>query len=825
MLKPVNLCRPNLNTMRRFLPFILLLCAAITNAQQSTKLDLRTALKLQKGQLEGSNVSLLVKGNLTDLKKLTAEVGGIYKYGHGSIASVSIPATKLNIFQANPAVLQIENASVKGTTLMDTARLRNNIDSIHMGYSPLVNSLKGTGVVVGIIDGGIYWQHGDFRNPADNTTRIRYIWDQEVNLTPTRPQPYNYGSDWNWLDIDLGNCGHVPPLNDFGHGTCVAGIAAGNSHSLAGTPYAGTMTGVAPESDIIAVRIKNDDNFTTNVADAVDYIFKKADALGKPCVINTSIGTYYGSHDGGDLATQMIETLLDERSGRVLVAAGGNAGHIPHHLAYDIPADSAYTFFKYNSASQDAYFDLWADTATFNNAYFTVGCNDAFGSDLGRLGYYMAAPILGVLVDTMLYSSSNTALGRVYMLAQLQEGKYHVEFLIENISNSQHLWRLQTQGSGRFDLWSSAALTGSADMTSTLQNIPIQFTNYRHPDSLKTIVSSWQCSDKVITVGNYSNRAGYLDRDSNYQDMTIAPYNETIGKRFATSSFGPTRDNRLKPDIMATGSTTVCTGDSTYIALAVSATNRVKVSITKKHVRNGGTSMASPIVAGVAALYLQKRPNATYQEVKDAITNTARKDNFTGSTDNPEYGHGKINGFAAVTYAGFIYGTTDTACINYNPAANVDTGGCQLKVYGVMDTACLNYNASANTNAGVCLTKIYGCTDPAALNYDSTANIENSTCQYPNVGINEVNASNIKLSIMPNPFNSQTTFNMVNNGYNFTKGSIRIVNQLGAIADEISIGNTTATYNYSNTKLAAGVYFYTLILDGKRAKTGKLIVE
>lgn len=811
--------------MRTFLPLLCLLLFIGANAQQSTKLDLRTAVKLQKGDLKQETISLLVKGNLSEIKLLTAQVGGHYKYGHGNIASVEIPVKNLNAFQASPVIQQIDNANTKGTSLMDTARLRNNVDSIHAGYAPLANSLKGSGVVMGIIDGGIYWQHADFRNPADNTTRIRYIWDQEVNLTPTRPQPYNYGSDWNWLDIDLGNCGHIPPLNDFGHGTCVAGIAAGNGYSVQGTQYDGTLTGIAPESDIIAVRVKNDDNFTTNVADAVDYIFKKADAMGKPCVINTSIGTYYGSHDGGDLATQMIETLLDERDGRVLVAAGGNAGHIPHHLSYDIPADSAYTFFKYNSASQDAYFDLWADTADFNNASFTVGCNDAFGSDLGRLRYYTAAPILGVLIDTMLYNSSNALLGRVYILAQLQEGKYHVEFLVENISSSQHLWRLQTQGSGKFDLWSSAALMGGADMTSTLQGNPILYANYRHPDSLKTIVSSWQCSDKVITVGNYSNRAGYLDRDSTYQNLTIAPYNEVVGKRFETSSFGPTRDNRLKPDIMATGSTTICTGDSTYIALAVSASNRVKVYITKKHVRNGGTSMASPVVAGVAALYLQKRPNATYQEVKDAITLTAKKDNFTGATDNPEYGHGKLNGFAALTYNEFIYGTTDTACINYTPNANVDTGGCQLKVYGIMDTACLYYNPEANYSGGVCTAKVYGCTDPAALNYDSTANVENSTCQYPNVGINDITANNIKLSIMPNPFSGQTTFSLVNNGYNFNTGSIRILNQLGALADEISIGNTTATYNYSNSKLAAGVYFYTLILDGKRARTGKLIVE
>jgi hypothetical protein len=276
---------------------------------------------------------------------------------------------------------------------------------------------------------------------------------------------------------------------------------------------------------------------------------------------------------------------------------------------------------------------------------------------------------------------------------------------------------------------------------------------------------------------------------------------------------------------MAPGSTIVCTGDPNFIALAVSAQNRVKVSITQKHIRNGGTSMASPIVAGIAALYLQQHPNASYQEVKDVLIATAVKDNFTGPTANNEYGNGKVNAFRALAYTGIVYGAMDSACINYNPNANIDTGGCQLRVYGVMDTACINYNPNANTAGGTCQAKVYGCTDPAALNYDSTANVENSTCNYPNVGINEADARNLNLTVMPNPFKGQTTFNVINNGYNFTNGSIKIYNPIGSLADEIAIGNTTAAYTYSNNKLSSGVYFYSLILDGKRAKTGKLIVE
>lgn len=776
-------------------------------AQSVSKIDLRLRKQLEREVTTPRNISLLVQGNEQTVQALVKKYQGVFKYCYRGISSVEIPAASVIAFSNHPAIEKIENTQAKGKLLMDSSRIRNNVDSIHAGYAPLNNGLKGHGVIMGIIDGGIYFQHGDFRKPTDSTTRIRYIWDQDVSGN-NAPLPYSYGNQWNWLDIDNSNCTHVPPASDFGHGTCVAGIAAGNGLSVRGTPYEGLYQGIAPKTEIIAVKIKEDENFLANVADAVDYIFKKADALGKPCVINTSIGTYYGSHDGNDLATHLIESLLEERNGRSLVAAAGNAGDQPHHLGYQVPSDSAYTFFQYNTFNQEVYFDLWADTAEFRNVRFAVGCNDTLGTDLGRINYltvpadFNPAPGTGIIVNRNLFTSTSL-LGQISIQATLDDNRYHVEFLITP-ANTSHYWRLQTTGSGKFDLWSSSSLIGSADMTSYIRTgdtanpqIFIQYPNYRHPDTLQTIVSSWQCSDKVITVGNYSNRAGYLDRDSVYRDMTIPPYNEIVGKRFATSSFGPTRDNRLKPDVMATGSTTICTGDAGYIALATSAANRKKVSVTVKHIRNGGTSMASPVVAGIAALYLEKHPTATYDEIKEVITCTAFSDNFTGSTPNTEYGHGKVNGFAAITASSgcITFGAKDTACVNYNPLANVDSGGCIAKVYGCMDTAASNYNPQANLSDGSCVfTSVSKTDDPA-----------------------------ITLLVMPNPFSGHTTF--VIREAHFEQGSIKIFNQLGEQVDAFAISGQKNEYIYHNTKLASGLYHYTVITDAKAIKTGKLIVE
>ena len=799
--------------------FVLLLPLIFTNAQNRSKLDSHLQKQLQQGKVHAGNISLLVKGDLTNIKALTKKLGGIYKYGYDDIASVSIPQQNVMEFSSDLAIKKIESTFAKGTFLMDTARIRNNIDSAQWGIAPLHDSVLGKNVIVGIIDGGIYWQHHDFKN-ADGTTRILYIWDQTVS--GNAPLPYLYGAEWNSYQINQGNCGEVESYgqisgcaSDFGHGTCVAGITSGNGSSVAGDPFLrGTYTGVAPQSNLIVVNIGTSGtclpssvNFLTQISDAVDYIFKKADALGLPCVINTSVGTYYGSHDGGDITTELIEKLLDQRKGRCLVAAGGNAGNIAHHLGYTVSNDTAnptYTLFKYNPNGY-VYFDLWADTANFNNVWFTVGATDSRTLPLGQLPYMNVPLNFSNLVDGTPFPINNELyygnlpLGLVSTTVTLDSARYHIEFEIDNPSNTSYLFSLQTYGAGKFDLWASSSLQGTSDMVTAIDTITFP-ANYRFPDLNKTIVSSWQCSNKVITVGNYSNRAGYLDVDSAYIDLTAPAYgSEVVGKRFVSSSFGPTRDNRLKPDVMATGSTIICTGDANDIAVTLNPSNRYKVGLGGKHLRNGGTSMAAPVVAGIAALYYQLHPNAGYDEIKRALICTAVLDSFTGPTVGNEYGNGKVNAYQALI---------STSCISY----------------GATDTSCFNYNALANTDTGGCVAKVYGCMDSSAHNYDSLANISNGSCIYTSI-ISNVDDGILAMHVMPNPFINKTTFTILNNGYNFKQGFIVITNALGEKIDVISVNPGMANYIYNNTKLAAGVYFYLLKLDNKVVKSGKLVAQ
>lgn len=157
--------------------------------------------------------------------------------------------------------------------------------------------LSGQGVLVGIIDSGIDYANPVFRN-ADGTTRIRNLWDQSLSENP--PAGYVIGTEYTSEQINealrqpsMQERRQLVPSQDIsGHGTAVAGVAAGN-----GSGY----RGVAYESDLIVVKlgISKMDGFprTTELMQAIDYVIRKALEYQMPVAINISFGNTYGAHE------------------------------------------------------------------------------------------------------------------------------------------------------------------------------------------------------------------------------------------------------------------------------------------------------------------------------------------------------------------------------------------------------------------------------------------------------------------------------------------------------------------------------------------------
>lgn len=213
--------------------------------------------------------------------------------------------------------------------------------------------LNGRGVLLAVLDSGITWDLEVFRK-ADGSTRIRYLWDQTVSEETASmrygkmPDGFSLGTEYTAEEINaalqmpaLDRYRLIPSRDLSGHGTAVAGIAAGKSAD-------GLYTGAAPEAELIVVKLGLPGNSggveegfprTTEILRGVTYALWKARQLNMPLVINLSFGNSYGSHDGSSL----LERFLDNASeiGKTVICVGsGNEGAARGHFAGNITRDS-----------------------------------------------------------------------------------------------------------------------------------------------------------------------------------------------------------------------------------------------------------------------------------------------------------------------------------------------------------------------------------------------------------------------------------------------------------------------------------------------------
>ena len=547
--------------------------------------------------------------------------------------------------------------------LSDTTLLLYHVNPVHNGSSGLNQSYTGKNVIIGIVDQGLDWNHPDFKDSLGKTRVLRY-WDHSLSSGGLVPEPYNYGIVWTKDQIENGSC--ISTENSTAHGTTVTGMAASNGFAN------GTHLGVAPDANLIIVETDfNLANWTLTIADACDYIFKVADSLNMPAVINLSLGTYLGSHDGNDPAAEYIETLLDDTTGRIVVSAAGNSGvKGKYHVHNDIDSDTSFVWFKNNSSSSAAlgpnhiYFDLWTDQ-TDANFNFSYGANLSSGNynERGVTDFHntLSSLVSSPTYDT-LYNNIGQRIATIETYTEIVNGNFHLESYFSNIDSSSYLYSFKTFGSGNYDLWSGAWL-GLNDIVYNVPSLSIypEIVNYILPDSLQTIVSSWNCSEKVISVGNVRNRNGHIDKNGNY--YTPANDNTPVGKRSPNSSRGPNRHNIIKPDISASGDVSLAAAP---LWLLTNPLNNSLIDSGGWHARNGGTSMASPVIAGIAALYLEKCDKASYADFKTDLISTAFTDGYTGVVANNNYGYGKphaLNLMLQNQFSASIFGN-DSLCTN-----------------------------------------------------------------------------------------------------------------------------------------------------------------
>lgn len=622
--------------MKHLLFVLLLVLPAGLSAQASAKLPLNV-LQLADRLPPGGSIGLLVKGDPGAVAAAVKQHGGGVRQAQQRISSVQIPVAELRAFAAETAIEEIGYAPVGLQPLNDTMRTQSRVNEVHTGLAPLTQGYTGRNVVMGILDSGIDFNHPDFKDSLGNT-RIHALWDQRDNAGPG-PAPFNYGTVWTHTQIDAAQCTHND-LQYYGHGTHVSGIAAGNGRSTTTLNY----SGVAPEAVIIAVAIDfNGANSPTAIADATAWIYAQAQTLGLPCVINASLGDYYGSHDGEDLQALLMDNLITAQNGRAFVGASGNAGDLDIHLAYPLSVDTNFTWFSVPSGN--VYVQFWTDTALAQTVKFAAGVtNTANWTDRGRSPFTTVAQnVSGISTDTI-FNSLGQRLGIVQRATTVQGSTYSTELLIVPDSVVGYNWSLESTGFGVFHCWSFDFVANASLPTAAVYP---RIVHYQQPDRLSTLVSSFQCSDKVITVGNYVNRDRWRDVNNVWQiDGSV-----TAGSIMANSSRGPTRDGRLKPEITAPGANNFsCAVISTLPNFIANAPQ--VVAFGGYHIQGGGTSAAAPVVAGTVALCLQHTPTANWLQLRNAVIYCAHTDTFTSAPANlPDntWGYGKVDAFAALS--------------------------------------------------------------------------------------------------------------------------------------------------------------------------------
>ncbi len=611
----------------------------ITNtAFSQNKMNLALHQAMQEDAAENRLIHVLVQGDPTEIRHWSELGNAQFCRSAGDIVWLKIEVRHLAALNSLPKVRRIEAFPQHTIPMNDTMRMLCRVDEVHAGLSPLNTTLKGRGVLMGYIDSGLDLHHPDFLDSLGNT-RVAFLWDMTLPDSVNTPQPYGYGQEFTASDIMSGAASAHTGEQEYGHGTYVTGIGSGNGRAV------GHFQGVAPESELIIV----DYDFTANdtvprYAHAVDYIFQKASQLGKPCVINASLGDYYGSHDGRDLQSLFISNLLNAQPGRVLVAAAGNVGVVyPFHIGNTtIVGDTSFTWFKYNTGYGGAYMQVFGDSADIVNMRFSIGADKVtpYFDFRGNITWRSVATAVNAgLINASLTKNGNR-IGQLQIAGTDLGGVYSLEVFVVPDSIDYN-WRFMVAGNGHYDGW---------NFDWVFQNLPSVSTyppmaDYVSPDTLQSIVSGFACLDNVITVGNYFNTDRHVDVTGTLQ---ISP-NDLPRQLASNSSRGPTRDGRVKPDICAPGHHILSTGVLTLLPGLI-AGYPYKVAEGGFHVTGGGTSASAPVVAGVAALYLQQHPGADWQAVESAIYNCAAQDQFTwGPYPNNAWGYGKVDAFGVLT--------------------------------------------------------------------------------------------------------------------------------------------------------------------------------
>ena len=563
----------------------------------------------------------------------------------GRLFTARVRRDEIPRLRAVPGMRRVQLSRYEQPTL-DVSAVDVHADLEHalaiIGGQPVYSGRAGQGVLVGLIDDGLDFTRPDFKD-GSGKTRIVYMWDQTDDFGP-HPAEFSYGSEYTRSDID-GSPGSVRERDFDGHGTLVAGVACGNGTGTGCGQSAYRYVGMAPLAEIISVKTDFSD---AEIIDGVSYIFQKATALGKDCVVNLSLGGQSGPHDGSDVLSSALSALTGP--GRLIVAAGGNSA-----------ADSIHG--KLGTTSTTVGVDRFVisvpvytpNSGTFNDFLLVAGWYDPAASVSVRVKGPGSDDSLSVGMDGgrdritsggkifLINQSPGLGIGGTSTARQFEFGVYDSAGTNPPASGA---WEIDVVANGasalgkRVDIWaynSQLGVGGFATVTTGAND--------------STLVGEPADGDSILAVGAYATKLQWASCPAGGDCHYIIP--ATLGDIAYFSSPGPRRDGVLKPELTAPGFGIASVHSSQALPPDVCAFVDDGV-----HEISQGTSFSAPHVAGAAAIILQATPGATPSYVRLALEQHARQDGFTGPVPNTTWGYGKLDIYGSLGHVGPVVAVT-----------------------------------------------------------------------------------------------------------------------------------------------------------------------
>ena len=613
-----------------------MLISAQSRVSPRSQRMLRTEVVMEAEPKVGCFIRFADPQVLDELRGMGVEVN----YTFGDIATAQVPKQRLREVSQMARVRSLQTATPM-SLCNDAARSASRVNQIH-GSEHVPMPYTGKGIVVGMVDVGIDFNNVEFRDEnGDNRIKSVYLPSVDGGEKPVIGENELPGSIYESPEL-IANL--TTDCDDMSHGTHTTTTAAGS--------YRGNgFYGVATDAEIVACAMPEEELTDVNIANSVAYIFDYADRVGKPAVVNMSLSANMGPHDGTSMLSQAIANVTGE--GKICVLSIGNDGYLRLKLKKRIEAetDTMRTFLEnlYKAYVANGEVDVWASNNQPFKAQFVVYNRSKNAIDY-QTEWYVATdeddePIT-IKAEEDDYLGKNYSGEITFASGVGDNGKMEIYTYFdlqytctkEEARNYYFGLRYTAAVGTELTAWSSTStqLVGNGK-SGWLEGTP------------EGAINDMATGEGVISVGGYATKTTvpHIEGEANYTSSSV-------GDIMRASGYGADENGVMQPMITAPG------------YMLVSAMNRYDKSIADMRSEMaaietidgieymwremGGTSMSSPIVAGIVASWLQADNHLDADQVKEILEATSVRDEFITESNANRWGYGKIDALAGLQY-------------------------------------------------------------------------------------------------------------------------------------------------------------------------------